>query len=92
MLRDQAEALDLLQTATRVSAEALREAVGVSAHGFEKWLAEVAPTDQKKLDAEKAEFQAESVGAGAKALPLAARMSLVEQLFATNTVEITKAA
>jgi hypothetical protein len=92
VLRDQAEALDLLQTATRVSTEALGEAVGVPAHGFEKWLSEAAPTDQKKLDAEKAEFQAESVEAGAKALPLAARMSLVEQLLATNTAEITKAA
>jgi len=57
VLRDQAEALDLLQTATRVSTEALREAVGVPAHGFEKWLSEAAPTDQKKLDAEKANFK-----------------------------------
>jgi hypothetical protein len=64
----------------------------VSPHGFEKWLREVAPADQKKLDAEKTEYHAESVEAGAKALPLAARMSLVEQLLATNTAEITKAA
>jgi hypothetical protein len=70
----------------------MREAVGASPHGFEKWLAKAAPVDSKAVEAEAAEYQAESVEAGALALPLKTRMSSVESLLATNTAEITKVA
>lgn len=90
LLREQDEALELLDTAVRASHYALQEATGVTPHGFDKWMAEAAPPDPKAVAAEKAAFMAESVESGAKALPLAARMSLVESLLATNTAEITK--
>jgi len=88
VLREQNEALSRLDVALRAGMQSLQEAAGVSPHGFEKWMAEAAPADPKTVEAEKAQFHAESVEAGAKALPLKARMSLVESLLATNTAEI----
>jgi hypothetical protein len=91
-LREQDSALELLETSIQAGSHALREAAGVTSHEYAKWIAEAAPVDAKTVEAEKEQFRAQSVETGALALPLAARMSLVESLLATNTAEISKAA
>jgi hypothetical protein len=91
-LNEQNRALELLATSIKAGTNALQEASGVQPYEFQKWLAEAAPVDPKTIEAEKATFAAESVSAGALALPLKARMNLVESLLATNSAEVTKAA
>lgn len=91
-LREQDSALELLQASVNAGALALQDAAGITPHEYAKWMAEAAPVDAKTVEAEKADFQAQSAEAGALALPLKARMSLVESLLATNTAEIAKVA
>jgi hypothetical protein len=92
VLREQEEALTLLHVSIKASTDELREAAGIPPPAFDKWLAEAAPIDPKAVEAEKAQFHAESVQAAANALPFAARKSLIDSLLETNSAEITKAA
>lgn len=90
-LADQSEAVDLLAAACTGAAETLCIAAGITPYQYEKWIGEVAPADAAEREAEAATFTAEAVTQSAAGLPLAARMTLVDQLLATNTAEITKA-
>lgn len=55
-LREQEEALGLLETALRVSTETVGSAAGVQPLNFNKWLATVAPKDSTEVEAEAAEI------------------------------------
>jgi hypothetical protein len=92
-LEEQSEALDLLETATRVGLDALRNSAGMSPHAgvFEKWLAQVAPVDPKEAEAEAAKIRAEAVSRDALALAPAARTSLIDQLIAANVAAVKAA-
>jgi hypothetical protein len=90
-LAEQDEALDTLDAALRMSAETLRAAVDVHPSTFDKWLAEVAPIDAKEAAAEAAKITRDMLAASATALPLAERMSLVDQLIAANAAEVKAA-
>jgi hypothetical protein len=90
-LNEQDDALELLAISIEAGTNALRDASGVPQHEFPKWMKDAAPVDPKTVEAEKAAFAAESVSAGAIALPLKARMSLVESLLATNSAEVLAA-
>jgi hypothetical protein len=90
-LREQDEALTLLDVSIKAGSMTLQEAAGVYEHEFPKWMKEAAPVDPKTVEAEKDAFAAESAAAGALALPLKARMTLVESLLATNSAEVLAA-
>jgi hypothetical protein len=90
-INEQNEALDLLDAALRGSIETIREAAGVTPGQFPKWLDEHAPTKPQDIAAEAAAFKAGAIVHDALALPMASRMSLVDQLLATNTAEIKAA-
>jgi hypothetical protein len=91
-LSEQSDALDLLEASVTVAAATLQKAAGVSPAAFREWLANAAPMDAKEIEAEAAKFNADVTAAAAKALPLAARLSLVDSLLATNTAEVKAAA
>jgi hypothetical protein len=90
-LAEQDKAVELLETAVRASTDELCEAAGVQRPMFDKWIAETAPVDPKETETELAAFNAEALTAAASALPLKARMTLVDQLLATNTAEVLAA-
>jgi hypothetical protein len=90
-LSEQDDAIDLLDAALRVSAQSLRAAVDVHPGAFDKWLAEVAPIDPKEARAEAAKISRDVLAQSATALPLAERMSLVDQLLAANMADVRTA-
>jgi hypothetical protein len=66
-------------------------AADVNPAAFDNWLAEVAPTDPREAAAEAAKINFDVLASGATALPLAERMSLVDQLIAANVAEVNAA-
>ena len=90
-LKDQSEALDLLEAACTIASNSLCAAAGIAPHAFNDWTNAVAPVTDAELASEVAKFNAETVQASAAALPLAERMSLVDQLLASNSAEIPNA-
>jgi len=86
-LQEQDEALGLLSAAVRLAGNTLSNAADVRPEGFGKWLDTVAPGDPKEAQAEAAKINREAIAANAAALPLAERMSLVDQLLASNVAE-----
>jgi hypothetical protein len=91
-LAQTAESLETVAAAVRVATDTLQEAAGCETPAaFEAWLSKAAPLDQAELAAEKvayAKLEADLIALNAGNLPLAARMTLVESLLATNTDEL----
>ncbi|HEX4409939.1 MAG TPA: hypothetical protein VH206_14295 [Xanthobacteraceae bacterium] len=90
-INEQEEAIELLAAACDTASATLVDAAGINAYGFEKWIGEVAPIDVTEREAETVKFKAEIVQTDAAGLPLAERMSLVDQLLKTNTAELSAA-
>jgi hypothetical protein len=87
-LSEQSDALDVLQAGLQVAGATLATAAGVTQEAFPNWLSETAPLSKEEVEAEAGKFHSDVTGAAARALPLAARLTLVDQLLAANTAEI----
>lgn len=86
-VNDQADAVDLVATTMRGVRTAVGEALGIRDDQVENWLQQVAPMTDETKRSEADKYRQDAVSAGAVALPLGARMSLVETLLAANVVE-----
>ncbi|MCF8475752.1 MAG: hypothetical protein K9G60_01885 [Pseudolabrys sp.] len=85
-IKDQSEAVELLDAAARIAMNELRSAAGTTNEAlFQAWMAEAAPKDASEIAAETAALAAESAKAAALALPASARHDLISSLLAANS-------